>query len=154
MQDLMDGGIEVEDFDPVDGAEQGVDELAGVFGFEAEIFLHAAAGVNGDDDGKGQIGVLFEGGNFLRVTVIEDGEVVLGEGGDGSTCVVCDVGRAGARIVPRLLGRVRRCRSAYAFTSQVAGKGYPLHLAKYIYIYQRKGTRGGTAGLYHSPNRL
>src|SRR5579884_733601 len=47
--------------------------------FNGQVFVDAAAGINGQHNGKRHVGLLFKDGNFLRMAVLGDGEIVFGE---------------------------------------------------------------------------
>jgi hypothetical protein len=89
--DFADAGVEVDEVEAVVGAEQGVEEVVGGVDFDVEVFADGAAGIDGEDEGKGHVGLALEVGDFLGDAVFGEGEVVLSEAADGVARGVGDV---------------------------------------------------------------
>ena len=56
-----------------------------------EILAHAQAGIDGEDDAEGELGLALEDGDGLRTAVLGDAEVVLGEAADDGAGLVGDI---------------------------------------------------------------
>ncbi len=90
-RDLADEGGELEEAHLVLRAQQGVDEAVGGIGDEGAVLVDGAAGVDGEDEVEGQLGLALEEGDLLGAVVFGDGEVVFGEAADDGSVGVGDV---------------------------------------------------------------
>ena len=89
--DFADRGVEVDEVEAVVGAEERAHEVAGGVELDVEVFADGAAGIDGEDEGEGQVGLALEVGDFLGDAIFGEGEVVLLEAADGGTGRVGDI---------------------------------------------------------------
>ena len=65
-------GVEVHQVHLIDGAQQRMNKVVRGALLDGEIFMHAAAGVNGQDDFERQLGLALEDSDLLRMSVFEE----------------------------------------------------------------------------------